>query len=50
MGILPPSTHRVFKTTDAGTTWTRVAKPGNQQPVEMHFNDATHGWIVAAAV
>jgi photosystem II stability/assembly factor-like uncharacterized protein len=36
--------NRIYKTTDAGTTWNVVVALGEASIVELHFTDASHGW------
>lgn len=36
--------NRIYKTTDAGITWTVVAALGEAALIELHFTDAAHGW------
>jgi len=36
--------NKIYKTTDAGSTWNVVVTLGNGMFVEIHFTDANHGW------
>lgn len=36
--------NKIFKTTDAGTTWNTVVALGEAVLTEIHFTDADHGW------
>lgn len=36
--------NKIYKTTDAGSTWSAVATLANTQIIETYFSDAHHGW------
>jgi photosystem II stability/assembly factor-like uncharacterized protein len=36
--------NKIYKTTDAGLSWTVVVALGEASLIELHFTDATHGW------
>jgi len=36
--------HYIYKTTDAGVNWTKVASTARLLISEIHFTDASHGW------
>jgi photosystem II stability/assembly factor-like uncharacterized protein len=38
--------NRIFKTTDAGATWTMVVSIANTLIIEIDFADASHGWAI----
>jgi photosystem II stability/assembly factor-like uncharacterized protein len=35
---------KIYKTTDGGNSWLTVATLVNENLIEIHFTDATHGW------
>jgi len=39
---------RIYKTTDAGSSWQMILALGNTSITEIHFTDATHGWACCA--
>jgi len=39
---------RIYKTTDAGTTWSVVVALVSASIMEIHFTDAGHGWACCA--
>jgi len=36
--------NRIYKTTDAGVSWTVIVALGEASLIELHFTDAAHGW------
>lgn len=35
---------RIYKTIDAGNTWSQIVGLGTSDIIEIHFTDANHGW------
>ena len=41
---------RLYRTDDAGATWTAIANAPDEQLYGLHFTDAQHGWLVGKRI